>query len=133
MPVAFADLATRAAASAGYADFVPNACLVNRYDVGARMSLHQDRNEGDFSAPIVSVSLGVPATFLFGGLKRSDPAQRVRLVHGDIVVWGGAERLCFHGILPLAAEHHPRTGGHRFNLTFRQVASPAPEDPSDGL
>jgi alkylated DNA repair protein (DNA oxidative demethylase) len=119
MPDEFRTLAADAAARAGFADFVPDACLVNRYAVGARMSLHQDRNERDFSAPIVSVSLGLPATFLWGGKERQARAQRIPLVHGDVVVWGGAARLRFHGVLPVAAGEHPATGACRYNLTFR--------------
>lgn len=119
MPAAFAALATRAAAAAGHADFVPDACLVNRYEPGARMTLHQDTNERDFAQPIVSVSLGLPAVFLFGGPSRSDPARRVELRHGDVVVWGGPSRLFFHGVLPVKDGVHPRLGRCRVNLTFR--------------
>ncbi len=115
MPECFSDLATRAAEYAGYEKFVPDVCLINRYQPGARMSPHQDKDERNFTAPIVSVSLGAPATFLFGGLKRSDKAQRIPLAHGDVVVWGGAARLAYHGIAPL------KTGNERFNLTFRQA------------
>ena len=121
MPAAFDDIARRAAAAAGYAGFMPDACLVNRYEPGARLSLHQDKNERDFAAPIVSVSLGLPATFLFGGANRSDPARRVALRHGDVAVWGGPSRLAHHGILPLADGEHPLLGRHRINLTFRQA------------
>jgi len=121
MPPAFDDLARQAAAEAGFAGFAPDACLINRYEPGARLSLHQDKNERNFGAPIVSVSLGLPATFLFGGLKRSDPAHRVTLRHGDVAVWGGPSRLAFHGILPLAEGEHPVLGRRRINLTFRQA------------
>lgn len=121
MPPAFAALGREAAAAAGFAGFEPDACLLNRYEPGARMSLHQDRNERDFSAPIVSVSLGMPAVFLFGGLARSDPAARVPLFHGDVVVWGGADRLRFHGVLPLKDRPHPRLGSLRLNLTLRKA------------
>lgn len=121
MPPAFAALGREAAAAAGFASFEPDACLLNRYEPGARMSLHQDRNERDFSAPIVSVSLGMPAMFLFGGLARSDPAARVPLFHGDVVVWGGADRLRFHGVLPLKDRPHPRLGSLRLNLTLRKA------------
>ena len=110
MPPVFRKLAERAAAEAGFAGFAPDACLINRYEPGARMSLHQDRDEIDFGAPIVSVSLGLPAIFLFGGLKRSDKPQRYRLEHGDIVVWGGPSRLFFHGVAPLADGEHARAG-----------------------
>ena len=122
MPGAFAALATRAAAQAGFDDFAPDACLVNRYEPGARLTLHQDRNERDFSAPIVSVSLGIPAVFLFGGKNRSDRQQRVALGHGDVVVWGGPARLRYHGVAPLADNRHPVVGRQRFNLTFRKAA-----------
>lgn len=121
MPLPFLRLATAAAARAGFAGFVPDACLINRYAPGARLTLHQDRNEQDFHAPIVSVSLGVPAVFVFGGAHRADRAIRVPLVHGDVVVWGGADRLRYHGVLPLKAGHHPSLGAHRINLTFRKA------------
>jgi DNA oxidative demethylase len=121
MPDVFNDLATRAAAEAGFDGFVPDACLINRYSPGARLTLHQDRNERDFAAPIVSVSLGLPAVFLFGGLERSDPQLRVLLMHGDVVIWGGPARLRYHGVLPLEAGHHPLIGGYRINLTFRKA------------
>jgi alkylated DNA repair protein (DNA oxidative demethylase) len=121
MPPAFRDLARRAAAAAGFDAFAPESCLVNRYVPGTQLSLHQDRNERDYAAPIVSVSLGLPAVFLFGGLKRSDRPRRVPLASGDIVVWGGPARLAFHGVAPLAAGDHPLTGGCRINLTLRQA------------
>ena len=121
MPDAFLTLARGAAAAAGYADFAPHACLINRYQPGARLSLHQDRNERDFAAPIVSVSLGLPGVFQFGGLKRNDPVRRIALHHGDVVVWGGPSRLRFHGILPLQDGAHPRLGRMRVNLTFRKA------------
>jgi alkylated DNA repair protein (DNA oxidative demethylase) len=119
MPAEFADLAVRAAAEAGFALYRPESCLINRYAPGARLSLHQDRDEHDYSQPIVSVSLGLPATFLFGGLKRTDRPRRLRLVHGDVAVWGGPSRLAFHGIAPLADGVHPVLGATRINLTFR--------------
>jgi alkylated DNA repair protein (DNA oxidative demethylase) len=122
MPDVFRKLATDAAARAGFAGFVPDACLVNRYAPGARLSLHQDKNERDFSAPIVSLSLGLPAVFLFGGSQRSDKAARVPLVHGDVAVWGGPARLRYHGVLPLKPGTHPLTDEHRINLTFRTAA-----------
>jgi len=122
MPEAFLELAGSAAERAGFPGFVPDACLVNRYEPGARLTLHQDRDERDFLAPIVSVSLGLPAVFLFGGERRADRAQRVALAHGDVVVWGGPSRLRFHGILPLADGRHPLTGGCRLNLTLRKAA-----------
>jgi alkylated DNA repair protein (DNA oxidative demethylase) len=121
VPAVLADLAARAAAEAGYPAFTPDACLINRYEPGARMSLHQDRDERDFSAPIVSVSLGLPVIFLFGGAERSDPAKRIPLVHGDVVVWGGPSRLHFHGVLPLKEGAHPLLGRLRVNLTFRKA------------
>jgi alkylated DNA repair protein (DNA oxidative demethylase) len=122
MPDAFRSLAMRAAARAGFDGFVPDACLVNRYEPGARLTLHQDRNERDFRAPIVSVSLGIPAMFLFGGARRADRQKRVALEHGDVVVWGGPARLRYHGIAPLKDNHHPLLGQQRFNLTFRKAA-----------
>jgi alkylated DNA repair protein (DNA oxidative demethylase) len=121
MPDLFVDLATRAAAAAGFAGFVPDACLVNRYAPGTRLTLHQDRNERDFAAPIVSVSLGLPATFLFGGLRRAERPRRLRLESGDVVVWGGASRLVFHGVDVLADGEHPLTGRSRINLTLRKA------------
>ena len=121
MPEAFRDVASRAASRAGFPGFVPDACLVNRYDPGARLTLHQDRDERDFGAPIVSVSLGLPATFLFGGERRADRPLRIDLAHGDVVVWGGSARLRFHGVLPLAEGWHPLTGRHRVNLTLRKA------------
>jgi alkylated DNA repair protein (DNA oxidative demethylase) len=121
MPSSFRTLAEQAAAEAGFATFTPDACLINRYEPGAKMSLHQDRDEHDFGAPIVSVSLGLPAIFLFGGLKRTDKTQRYRLTHGDIVVWGGPARLAFHGVAPLADGEHSLMGRQRINLTFRHA------------
>ena len=121
MPVSFRELAVRAARDAGFADFTPDACLINRYVPGARMSLHQDKDEKDYAAPIVSVSLGLPAIFMFGGAKRSDKTQRYRLQHGDVVVWGGPSRLLFHGVAPLADGEHPLLGRQRINLTFRKA------------
>lgn len=121
MPAAFLALASGAATEAGFAGFGPDACLVNRYEPGARLSLHQDRNERDYAAPIVSVSLGLPAVFLFGGLKRADRARRIPLQHGDLVVWGGPARLAFHGVAPLADGEHPVLGRQRINLTFRRA------------
>jgi alkylated DNA repair protein (DNA oxidative demethylase) len=121
MPPAFADLAARAATQAGYDGFSADACLINRYQPGSRLSLHQDRNERDFGAPIVSVSLGLPAIFLFGGVRRADRSLRVPLQHGDIVVWGGPSRLAFHGIAEMNDGCHPRLGRQRINLTFRKA------------
>ena len=122
MPDEFSELARRAADQAGFSGFVPDACLINRYTAGARLSLHQDRNERDFAAPVVSVSLGLPAVFLFGGAKRSDPAQRLLLTHGDTLVWGGADRLRYHGVLALKDGCHELLGEQRINLTFRKAA-----------
>jgi alkylated DNA repair protein (DNA oxidative demethylase) len=122
MPAVFRELAGQAAAQAGFAGFRPEACLVNRYEPGARLSLHQDRDEKNYDAPIVSVSLGLPATFLWGGARRADRPVRYRLVHGDVVVWGGPSRLTFHGVAPLADGEHPLLGRERINLTFRKAA-----------
>lgn len=121
MPAPFRDLAARAAIRAGFEAFVPDACLINRYKPGAKLSLHQDKDELDLRAPIVSVSLGLPATFLFGGLTRSAPTRRYRLTHGDVVVWGGPSRLAYHGVAPLPDGEHPVMGGQRINLTFRKT------------
>ncbi len=121
MPATFLNLATRAAATAGFEGFVPDACLINRYAPGSKLSLHQDKNEADYAAPIVSVSLGLPAKFLFGGLKRNDPVTRIALRHGDVVVWGRAMRLAYHGVDTLKNGDHPLTGRFRFNLTFRKA------------
>jgi len=121
MPAGCLALAQRAAAQAGYANFQPDACLINEYLPGAKLSLHQDKDEQDLAAPIVSLSLGLPAVFLFGTPSRKDRPQRYRLVHGDGVVWGGASRLAYHGVAPLADGEHALLGRRRINLTFRQV------------
>jgi len=121
MPETLSELASRAAAQAGFEAFEPDACLVNHYEPGARLTLHQDKNERDFSQPIVSVSLGLPAVFLFGGDARGDKQRRVPLVHGDVVVWGGPARLRYHGVLPLKDGAHAWLGRYRFNLTFRRA------------
>jgi DNA oxidative demethylase len=121
MPASFLESARLAADRAGYRDFAPDACLVSRYEPGARLTLHQDRDEEDFGQPIVSISLGLPAVFLFGGLKRSLKATRVPLGHGDAVVWGGPARLRYHGVAALVDGLHPLTGGFRFNLSFRRA------------
>ena len=121
MPAAFRQLAAEAAREAGYEGFEADACLINRYQPGARLTLHQDRNERDYRAPIVSVSLGLPAVFLFGGASRKDRPRRMRLENGDVVVWGGATRLAYHGIAPLKDGEHPLTGRCRINLTFRKA------------
>lgn len=125
MPDVLRSLAIEAARAAGYEAFTPDACLINRYEPGARLSLHQDRNERDMAAPIVSVSLGVPAVFLFGGQRRNDRPRRIPLEHGDIVVWGGPTRLAFHGVDTLPDEVHALTGRCRINLTFRKAGCEA--------
>ena len=122
MPAVFAQLAGEAAAAAGFEGFAPHACLINQYLPGSRLSLHHHRDERDLGAPIVSVSLGMPATFLFGGLARADKTARVLLRHGDVVVWGGVDRLRHHGVLPLKDQPHPLLGGRRINLTFRKAS-----------
>jgi alkylated DNA repair protein (DNA oxidative demethylase) len=121
MPAAFLDIAVRAAAEAGFAHYDPDACLINRYVVGAKLGLHRDRDENDAWAPIVSVSLGLPARFLWGGKRRSDPVRRLRLESGDIAVWGGPARFVYHGVASLEDRQHPLTGTDRINLTFRKV------------
>lgn len=121
MPELFRQVAHEAARVAGFEGFEPDACLINRYRPGARMSLHQDKNERDYAQPIVSVSLGLPVVFQFGGLRRNDRPQRVVLEHGDVVVWGGPARLRYHGVLALKPGHHPLTGECRFNLTLRRA------------
>jgi alkylated DNA repair protein (DNA oxidative demethylase) len=121
MPDSFRSVAIQAAAAAGFRGFAPDACLVNRYVAGTRLTLHQDRNERDFRQPIVSVSLGLPAVFLFGGTRRSDKPARIPLEHGDVAVWGGPARLRFHGVMPLKDGHDPLLGACRFNLTFRKA------------
>ena len=121
MPAAFLDLAQRAASEAGFAAYNPDACLINRYVKGAKLGLHQDRDEKDAWAPIVSVSLGLPATFLWGGRHRSDPTRRLLLESGDVAVWGGPARFIYHGVAPLKDGEHPLTGATRINLTFRKV------------
>jgi alkylated DNA repair protein (DNA oxidative demethylase) len=122
MPPVFLELARHAAQAAGFAGFEPDACLINQYTPGARLTLHQDRDEGDFSAPIVSVSLGLPATFLFGGNARTDKQRRVPLQHGDVVVWGGPARLHHHGVLAVKDGYHELLGSRRLNLTFRRAS-----------
>ena len=121
MPQCFADLAAEAAGAAGFTGFRADACLVNRYAAGARLSLHQDRNEREFDQPIVSVSLGLPAVFLWGGMTRTEKVQRVPLLHGDVVVWGGPDRLRYHGVYALTEGEHTLTGPYRFNVTFRRA------------
>lgn len=121
IPAAFLALAYEAAEAAGFSGFVPDACLINRYEPGTRLTPHQDRDEADYGHPIVSVSLGLPATFQFGGPKRADPMKKVALHHGDVVVWGGPSRLAHHGVLTLKSGEHPMTGRRRFNLTLRKA------------
>jgi alkylated DNA repair protein (DNA oxidative demethylase) len=121
MPECFRALASDAAAAAGYPGFTPDSCLINRYEPGTRLSLHQDKNERDYAHPIVSVSLGLPATFQFGGPKLADPVRKIALWHGDVAVWGGPSRLFYHGIAELKDGHHERLGRHRINLTFRRA------------
>jgi alkylated DNA repair protein (DNA oxidative demethylase) len=121
MPAVFLELARSAANAAGFADFVPDACLINRYIPGAKMSLHQDKDENDYQWPVVSVSLGIPAMFLFGGHARSDSTQKVPLFHGDVVVWGAEDRLRYHGVMPIRQADHPRLGEQRINFTFRKA------------
>jgi len=121
MPSAFRELATAAAAAAGFSAFAPDACLISRYEPGARLSLHQDKDERDLESPIVSVSLGLPAVFVLGGHSRSDRPRRIALEHADVVVWGGPARLRYHGVLPLEEGQHPLLGRHRVNLSFRRA------------
>ncbi|MEN0037954.1 MAG: DNA oxidative demethylase AlkB [Cellvibrio sp.] len=122
MPTQFLELAQAAANEVGFADFIPDACLINRYVPGTKLSLHQDKDEQDLGAPIVSVSLGIPAVFQFGGFERSDPKTKTPLFHGDVVVWGGADRLRYHGILPIKNNTHSTLGEQRINLTFRKAS-----------
>jgi len=121
IPKAMSDLATRAAHEAGYEHFVPDCCLINVYDVGSKMGLHQDKDEQHFSQPVVSVSLGIPATFMMGGAKRNDRTTKINLTHGDVVVFGGASRLLFHGVQTVKQANHPLFGQQRINLTFRKA------------
>lgn len=121
MPGVFQETAAKAAAQAGFAHYDPDACLINRYVAGAKLSLHQDRDEKDSWAPIVSVSLGLPAVFLWGGQRRADPVRRLLLESGDVVVWGGPARFVYHGVAPLKDGRHSLTGVERINLTFRKV------------
>lgn len=121
MPASFLQLAKSAAVECGFADFVPDACLINQYKIGASMGLHQDKDELDFTQPIVSVSLGIAAVFLFGGTKRNDKTTKIPLQHGDVVVWGNTARLNYHAIMPLRASNHAALGEYRYNLTFRKA------------
>jgi alkylated DNA repair protein (DNA oxidative demethylase) len=126
MPKSFLRLAREAALTAGFRQFEPDACLINRYLPSSRLSLHQDKNEKDYNAPIVSVSLGIPAMFLFGGHERSDKTRRVPLFHGDVTVWGGVDRMRYHGVMPLKEEHHPLLNALRINITFRTAGQTCP-------
>ena len=119
MPSSFAQIARDAAHAAGFDNYAPEVSLINRYEIGTRLTLHRDQDERDQHSPIVSVSLGLPATFLFGGFARNDPQRRVPLAHGDVVVWGGPSRMRYHGVLPIKEGEHPLTGPRRYNLTFR--------------
>lgn len=121
MPDIFLSVAKAAAAAAGFPNFLPDGCLLNQYAPGAKLSLHQDSDEKDLGAPVIAISLGLTATFLFGGMQRSDRSQKIRLAHGDVVVWGGRSRLAFHGIQPLKEGYHPQLGQQRISLTFRKV------------
>ena len=121
LPRLFQTAAIEGAAALGFDEFAPDTCLINRYEPGARLSLHQDRNEKDYDQPVVTVSLGLPAIFLWGGRKREDPARRLPLVHGDVMVWGGPDRLAFHGVKELAEGEHPLAGRARYSLTFRRA------------
>ena len=126
IPAFLGEQAARAAALAGYPGFAPDACLINRYHPGARMGLHRDQDEHDFAAPIVSVSLGLACSFLWGGLTRHSPTRRLALTHGDVLVWGGPSRLVFHGVAPLKQGQHPLLGNERWNLTFRMAKARYP-------
>ena len=121
MPPAFEDLARRTAAAGGFEAYDPDVCLINRYEPGTKLSLHKDKDEEDPVAPIVSVSLGLPAVFLWGGEHRGDKTRRIRVENGDVAVWGGPARFVYHGVALLADGEHPLTGGCRLNLTFRKV------------
>ena len=133
MPRVLRELARDTAKAVGYGSFDPDACLINRYTAGTGLTLHQDRDEASMEEPIVSVSLGLPATFLFGGLRRSAPTRKWRVKHGDVLVWGGPSRLCFHGVQPIAPGMHTLTGGCRVNLTFRRAGSGTETTPFEDL
>ena len=113
--------ASHAAFRCGFSGFTPDACLINRYEIGNRMGSHQDRNEVDFTQPVVSMSIGLPAEFTFHGASRAGTAGRVDLHSGDILVWGGPARLYFHSVRPIRAGVHPLCGALRYNLTFRRA------------
>jgi len=121
IPRVLAEFAVRCAVRAGFPQFRPDCCHINRYQAGTKLGIHQDRHEIDFSQPIVSISLGLECVFLLGGFQRTDPAKRILLEHGDVVVWGGASRMRFHGVQPLKPGWHVATGSYRYNLTFRKT------------
>ncbi|THJ30850.1 DNA oxidative demethylase AlkB [Lampropedia aestuarii] len=121
IPAAWSALATEAAQEAGFAQFAPDTCLINQYGLDSKMALHQDRSEQDLRQPVVSISLGMSALFLWGGMQRSDKPAHVLLHHGDMVVWGGVDRLRFHGIKHLTGAPHPQLGAMRYNLTLRRA------------
>ena len=125
MPQVLAEFAVRCAVRAGFPEFRPDSCHINRYQAGAKLGLHQDRHECDLKQPIVSISLGLECTFLLGGFARTDDAKRILLEHGDVLVWGGPSRMRFHGVKPLKPGHHPMTGPYRYNLTFRTTCGGA--------
>jgi len=122
IPRVLFDFSLRCAVRAGFPQFRPDSCHINRYQAGTKLGLHQDRHEFDLQQPIVSVSFGLECIFLLGGLERSDPVKRILLEHGDVVVWGGPSRLRYHGVPPLKPGHHPMTGPYRYNVTFRKIA-----------
>jgi len=121
MPLPLLELARRAANLAGFAGFEPDACLINRYAPGLQMGAHQDRDEQDFSQPIVSVSLGIPARFFVIGERREGKSTPIDLSDGDVVVFGGPARLYYHGVRKLKPNVDPLWGSHRWNLTFRKA------------
>jgi alkylated DNA repair protein (DNA oxidative demethylase) len=122
IPRILKDFAIDAATRAGFPRFRPDSCHINRYQAGTRLGLHQDRHECDLTQPIVSVSFGLQCVFLFGGLERTMKPRHILLEHGDVFVWGGGSRMCFHGVQPLKPGSHPLTGPYRINLTFRKIA-----------
>jgi DNA oxidative demethylase len=121
MPRPLLDFAIRCAVRSGFPQFRPDSCHINCYQAGTRLGLHQDRHEFDLVQPIVSISFGLECIFLLGGLQRTDTTKRILLEHGDVIVWGGASRMRFHGVQPLKPGHHPMTGPYRYNLTFRKT------------
>ncbi len=121
LPPSFAQLGTQIAALTGFEHFQPNACLVNHYQAGQKLNAHQDKNEPDLSQPVVSVSLGMSATFLIYGDERGNKAQKIILNDGDVMIWGRSARLMYHGVETKNTQPHPELGFHRFNVTLRQV------------